>query len=158
MTRAIKGFTLIELIVVIIIISILVAVAFPTFGSIKARAIATEAIMGIAAIRQVVRQYSMEYSEAIEINLNGPSYTPASASASIKPNDFEGIYFSKECYSGFKLVAQSGYGVCYFNPNQSSKKDMVNAMKDGPGDASIKIDESGKITQSNFSRSGYPPS
>ena len=141
------------MIVVIIIIGILAAVAMPMFGNMKARAVATEAVMGASAMKRVAKIHSIGYSGTIEINLNGPSYTPADVSASINPSDFEGTYFSKECYG-----AQTGYGICYFSPNRSGKKNMVNDMKDGPGDAYIMIDGSGKITQSNFSRSGYPPS
>jgi type II secretory pathway pseudopilin PulG len=159
MLRARKGFTSIELVVVSIVIVFFAAVIVLMMGNLKAKAIAIEAVMGASAIKQAVKSYSAETSAdtLIAIDISTGSYSPAIAG--MNPNDFEGTYFSKECYRGYKNDNTAElYGRCYFNRNMSAKAGAVNSMKDAATlDAFIAVDKKGEITQSNFSRSGYPP-
>ena len=57
-----KGFTLIELMVVVLIIGILVAVAIPMFGSTAARTKDTTCIVNLRAIGGALEQYKAEYN------------------------------------------------------------------------------------------------
>ncbi len=57
-----KGFTLIELMVVVLIIGILVAVAIPMFGSAADRTRDTTCIANLRAIGGALEQYKAEYN------------------------------------------------------------------------------------------------
>ena len=56
-----KGFTLVELIIVVVIIAIIAAIAVPIMQGIKARAIISEAVTGMSAIRLALREYYAQY-------------------------------------------------------------------------------------------------
>ncbi len=62
MIRNEKGFTLIELMVVVLIIGILVAVAIPVFGSAAANARDKSCTANVRTIAGAVAQYQAEYS------------------------------------------------------------------------------------------------
>jgi len=62
MIRNEKGFTLIELMVVVLIIGILVAVAIPVFGSAAANARDKACTANIRTIAGAVAQYNAEYN------------------------------------------------------------------------------------------------
>ncbi len=59
-----KGFTLIELMVVVLIIGILVAVAIPVFGNIADHARDTTCIANLRTIAGALEQYKVDYGTA----------------------------------------------------------------------------------------------
>jgi prepilin-type N-terminal cleavage/methylation domain-containing protein len=58
--RGKKGFTLIEVLIVVIILGILATIAIPQFGNIVERARASEAVTNIAAIRTALEVFQLE--------------------------------------------------------------------------------------------------
>ena len=56
-----RGFTLIELIIVIIIIGVLASIAAPMMQAITLKAKNSEAIAALGAIRTAVKEYRVEY-------------------------------------------------------------------------------------------------
>jgi len=84
-----KGFTLIELIIVVIIIGILAAIAAPMMSSNVQRARRSEAVAALGAIRTAARCYAAENSGTYPAtlaqisgyigaaDLNGPNYSYA---------------------------------------------------------------------------------
>jgi prepilin-type N-terminal cleavage/methylation domain-containing protein len=73
--RSQKGFTLIELMIVVGIIGILVAIAAPNFSRYQSRARQSEAKIGLSAIYAGEKSFYSEYS-AYAANLNIIGYVP----------------------------------------------------------------------------------
>jgi len=93
--RSRKGFTLVELMVVCIIVAILAAVAVPMMGANKRRAYGSEAEAAMGMIRSALRTYAAENS----------AY-PAAVGAwgttnvlGISATDLNGTFFSSDCYT-----------------------------------------------------------
>ena len=112
-----KGFTLIELIIVVIIIGILASIAAPMLSSMQRKAIITEAVMGLGRIRESVREYYVEYGcyppggACIDLPFSiylldyssplfpGLRMRPYTDATHYGASDLDGTYFSQECYS-----------------------------------------------------------
>jgi len=85
-----KGFTLIELIIVVIIVGILAAIAAPMMSSNVAKARRSEAVAAVGTLRTAARLYYVEHSGfpagranlvaagyIADRDLNGPNYNAA---------------------------------------------------------------------------------
>ena len=155
-----RGFTLVELLVVIIIIGILASVAIPIMSGMTKRAVASEAIVQLGLIRTAERTYYLEhriytYTYA-DLNLRLRAFgSPVS--------DLDGTYFSENCYTGEGGVDYpNGAGtyliVCYLGMNgapapKHSIPDSWTISSGGSG--YIAMDEKGNI-YSNVIGLPYP--
>jgi len=95
MKAAARGFTLIELIIVIVIIGILAAIAAPMMKGMTEKAIKAEAITALGTIRNAQRAYLVEYGKYASVT-NFSVQNPLSAY--ISPGALNGTYFSENCY------------------------------------------------------------
>ena len=95
-----NGFTLIELIIVVIIIGILAAIAAPMMSGMQNKAIAAEAIAALGTIRTAMQQYYAEHGY-YPIQSNGFSCLDSittRTTAVYGTSCLDGTYFSQECY------------------------------------------------------------
>lgn len=93
-----KGFTLVELLIVIIIVGILAAVAVPMMRSNVERARKTEAVAALGAIRTAERLYFAQNNAYVSV----PDFDDAAGHALegfITGNDLDGQFFDSPCYS-----------------------------------------------------------
>ncbi len=95
-----RGFSLLELMVVIVIIAVLSAIAIPIYGSSVKKARRAEADASLGTIRTQLRIYYAEYAEYPD----GTEATVIDADWShFREGELNGSYFSDESYSYTKL-------------------------------------------------------
>ena len=151
-----KGFTMVELMVVAVIVAILAAVAIPLMSGNKKRAMATEAEAALGSIRSAMRVMYAK-TDAYNKNFNGeftagagvkvidtiPGFT---ARAGDKAGDLDGRWFSEECYeirvadtNSYEIHAIGANSDADYAPRASDVEDIV-----------ITINQDGDITRSGL--------
>ena len=110
--RSRKGFTLVELLVVIIIVGVLASVAIPLMTGYVNRAKKSEAVAALGTIRSAERAYNSE-NTAYKAITSGDNLS----NIGIKQSDLDGRYFSNKCYS---VDGTSGLITCNANSSTSA--------------------------------------
>jgi len=169
-----KGFTLIELITVVIIVAILAALAAPLGQEMKTRAICAEGATAMSAIRSAMMAYLATNNSDTFGYCNFLSKDPAFASAlGLTLNNLNGTYFGKECYhiyceavpSRYRYIrcfpeptaASIGLGDDYGPPDVPCASEGKGVVDVPGGDCYlIMYVRTGNIKQKNISRSGFP--
>jgi len=89
-----KGFTMVELLVVMIILGVLVAVAAPIYFANVDRAKASEAVAGMGLIRQAEREYYIKNKDYLAV-----TGTTTAVDTTLDVDLGATQYFSNKCYS-----------------------------------------------------------
>ena len=94
-----RGFTLTEMMIVVTIIGVLAAIAFPMFQMVPQRSKSTEAVAALGMIRSAMRVYYVEHGTFANPSLftDGAQVTNGGL-LGVSNNDLAGRYFSSECY------------------------------------------------------------
>lgn len=91
-----KGFTLVELMIVVVIVGILAGVSLPMYGRSAERAKISEAVGALGSIRSAMRIYYSEHRTYEQANFkDGDGVTKGGV---LNVTDLDGRYFSTECY------------------------------------------------------------
>ena len=118
-----KGFTMLEILIVIIIIAILATFAIPQYLKASRRAIAAEAVTGIGSIRGALARYFQEHNKLTktiaDLDVDDPgkvkhsnfSYTIPSTSSPEVGSSGIGLYKIKA--EGKSASRADGIDVCY---------------------------------------------
>ena len=115
MIKGKKGFTLVELMIVILIVAILTALSVPLMRGWRIRAVLTEATMALGAVRTQMRIYYAQYGEYQDgdfnycTDINGIT----DRQGAYGTGDLDGTFFSQECYIYKKYDADTFSACCY---------------------------------------------
>ena len=93
------GFTLVELMIVVIIVGILAAVAIPMYQGATERAKASEAVAALGTIRGALRVYYAEHGTYVNTNFATGAVVTNGSVLDVSVNDLLGRYFSGACYT-----------------------------------------------------------
>lgn len=96
--RTQQGFTLVELMIVVIVIGILAAVAIPMYHIVPERSRATEATSGLGLVRKAMRAYYAEHGSYENAAFVDGAGVTAGGVLGVTDDDLLGRWFSTECY------------------------------------------------------------
>jgi len=129
------GFTLIELMIVVIIVAILAASAYPIYRSIVSRAYEAEIVSGLSVFRTAERTYFAEHGEYTTLaNLE--------AAGLVAADDFRDMKYV--LYSDYSIPSSSAvtFTVRWTRPPAASGRDVADYRH-----ATVEMDQSGNITR-----------
>lgn len=152
--KAAFGFTLVELIVVVVIIGILAAIAMPVMQNFRTRAMVTEAMTTISRIRSGLQAYYIEYNVyPTSVLFRELSYKGGQPQfLGIKSGELTGAYFTESAYSISSTDGTTYKIWCSVGPTTAP---LVYQLTDNGNSGSIYYDSvDKKFYENKFSKSG----
>lgn len=142
-----KGFTLVELAVVLIIILSLAVIAAPVLIGARSRAITEEAMSGLAFLRVALKEYYFVNNTYQALNGDLTAGYPSG----VQPGALNGRYFQDNCYG---INNTTGQVFCY--PHRSTDWRARNLSANNSDADYIRMDrDTGDLWQSGVPASGF---
>jgi prepilin-type N-terminal cleavage/methylation domain-containing protein len=136
------GFTLVELMIVVIIVGILAAVAIPMYRGATDRAKASEAESALGAVRSAMRVYYAEHGTYANASFTDGAQVTNGSVLDLTDDDLLGRYFSSACYTFNGAPDSANYSIeCDGSSSTATKASEVSTIM-------RYIDQDGNITKS----------
>ena len=145
-----SGFTLVELMVVIIIIGILASVSTSTMSNMYIRGSLTEAAAALGTIKTAEKMYYMKYKKYLHVDYGYISNVPG-----IKAGDLQGVSFDEDSYSVDLKGGGSGF-YAYCRIDTSSRPGCSWPSWWPYSYVYVRMDDSGTVQTHNIPGSGFP--
>jgi len=97
--RSNRGFTLVELLIVVMVVGILAAVAIPMYQIVPERSRATEAMSGLGLARKAMRAHYAEHGTYEHASFTDGALVTVGGVLGVTDSDLLGRWFSAECYT-----------------------------------------------------------
>jgi len=136
-----RGFTLVELMIVVIVVGILATIAIPMYQMTAERSKATEAKAALGLVRDSMREYLAEHGTYVDGSFSDGAQVTTGGILNIWTNDLAGRYFSAECYTFDGAPTANAFTIeCDGGSSTASHGSEVSALV-------LTIDDEGTITQ-----------
>lgn len=109
--RGQRGFTLVELMIVVIIVGILAAVAIPMYTGATEKAKATECVAALGTIRSALRSYYAEHRTFVNASFTDGAQVTVNGVLDVTDTDLLGRYFSTDCYTFNGVPTATTYSI-----------------------------------------------
>lgn len=106
-----NGFTLVELMIVVIIVGVLAAVAIPMYTLATERAKGTEAVAALGTVRSALRNYYAEHGTFANVSFTDGALVTNGGVLEVLDSDLLGRYFSTECYTFNGVPGAATYSI-----------------------------------------------
>ena len=137
-----RGFTLVELMIVVIIVGILAAVAIPMYQGATERAKASEAVAALGTIRGAMRVYYAEHGTYVNASFTDGAQVTNGNILDVSDTDLLGRYFSTECYTFNGIPTANAYSITCNGANSTASyaSEVATIVRS--------IDQNGTVTNS----------